>query len=154
MQEKVRRLFKMNEAVKCCTQYVSKFGKLSSGQRIRKGQFSFQSHKARPNNVQIILWLMEKTLNLGMVEGKRRGWQRMRWLNSIIDIIDMNLSKLWEILEDRGVCHAAVLGVVKSQTQLSDWITTNDKSWTYLKSRSPSQVFFFLIVCFFDTELL
>ena len=50
---------------------------------------------------------MEKTLMLGKVEGKRRrGWQKMRWLNSITDSVDINLSKLWEIVEDRGlVCY-------------------------------------------------
>ena len=53
---------------------------------------------------------LEKTLMLTKIEGKRRGQQRMRWLDSITDSMDMNLSKLWEIVEDRGVCHAAVHG--------------------------------------------
>ena len=64
---------------------------------------------------------LEKTLMLGKIEGKRRsGWQRMRWLDSITDAIDMNLSKLWEIVEDRGAWGAAVYGVTKGWTQLSD----------------------------------
>ena len=56
----------------------------------------------------------------GKVEDKRRGWQRMRWLDSNTNSMDMNLSKLQEIVEDRGVWHAIVHGVAKSQTRLSD----------------------------------
>ena len=50
---------------------------------------------------------------LGKIEGRRRGWQRMRWLDSIIDSMNMNLSKLQEMAEDRGAWHAAVDGVTK-----------------------------------------
>ena len=54
---------------------------------------------------------------LGKTEGRwRRGWQRTRWLDGIFDTMKMNMSKLWEIVKDREVCHAAVLGVAKSQT--------------------------------------
>ena len=60
---------------------------------------------------------LEETLMLGKTEGKRRrGWQRMRWSGSITDSVDMNLSKLWEIVEDREASHAAVRGVTKRET--------------------------------------
>ena len=60
---------------------------------------------------------MEKTLMLGKIEGKkRRGQQRMRWLDSIADSMDRNLSKLWEIVKNREAWHAAIHGVTRSQT--------------------------------------
>ena len=64
---------------------------------------------------------LEKTLMLGKIEGKRkRGWQRMRWLDSISDSMDMNLSKLQKIVKDREAWSAAVHGVTKSRTRLSE----------------------------------
>ena len=63
---------------------------------------------------------LEKALTLGKIEGqRRRGRQRKRWLDSIIDPVDMNLSKLQVTVEDRGACHAAVQRVAKSLTRLS-----------------------------------
>ena len=62
----------------------------------------------------------EQTLMLGQTEGRRRGQQRMKWLDSITNSLDMNLSKLQEIVEDRGSWHAGVHGVANSWTQFSD----------------------------------
>ena len=85
---------------------------------------------------------LEKTLMLGKIEGRRkRGWQRMRWLGGVSNSMDMSLSKLWEIVKDRVTWHAAVHGVTKNWTQLSDWTTKEKFRWQsgtsnwYLKCR-------------------
>ena len=86
-------------------------------------------------------WLVEKTLMLGKMEGRRRkGWQRTRWLDGINNTMEMILSKLWEMVKDREAWYAAVYGITKSWTWLSDRTTI-----TIWKKRYVKYIYIYII---------
>ena len=81
---------------------------------------------------------LEKSLILGGIGGRRRrGWQSMRWLDGITNSLDVSLSELWELVMDREAWHAAIHGVVKSQTRLSNWYELKDRECLWRELRVP-----------------
>ena len=76
---------------------------------------------------------LENILTLGKTEGRRRRWQRMRWLDSITDSVDMNLCKFQEMVKDREAWHVIVHGVAKSQTWLNNWATKTMSNYMPIK---------------------
>ena len=87
-------------------------------------KLQYFGHLMRPSNFGHPTNSLEKTLMLGKIEDRRRGWKRMKWLDGIIDLMNVSLSRLWEMVKDWEASYAAFPGVAKSWTGLNDWTTS------------------------------
>ena len=104
----------------CCSLFFTKSQWMQLGNKSKYGMHILR--KERENYLSMV-WLW--TLMLGKIDGERtRGRQKMRWLDGVTNSVEMNVGKLWERVKDRDAWHAAVHGMAKSQTWLSDWVAT------------------------------
>ena len=106
-------------------------------------EYALEGLMFKPPNFGQLMWItdsLEKTLMLGKIEERRRrGWQRMRWLGGITNVMDVNLSRIGESVTDREAWRATVHGVANSQTWLRDW---TELTWRHMKSHLEISVNF------------